>query len=121
MKERIICNDNKTKCDANAKCEPRKKDRGYNCKVKSFCSFALIGHSNNRQKQAVSLYFLSIIIFSVIFEQCKVGWAGNGFFCGRDTDLDGYPDETQACLDRRCFRVSYIIFFSAVVITVSGI
>ncbi|CAG5867788.1 unnamed protein product [Menidia menidia] len=25
--------------------------------------------------------------------QCGIGWAGNGFLCGKDTDIDGYPDE----------------------------
>nr|XP_025970928.1 thrombospondin-3 [Dromaius novaehollandiae] len=30
---------------------------------------------------------------------CNVGWAGNGNVCGRDTDLDGYPDEPLPCID----------------------
>ncbi|NXK88206.1 COMP protein, partial [Formicarius rufipectus] len=34
--------------------------------------------------------------------QCLVGWAGNGFVCGKDTDIDGVPDEKQRCSDRNC-------------------
>uniref|UniRef100_A0A670JRZ8 Thrombospondin 3 n=1 Tax=Podarcis muralis TaxID=64176 RepID=A0A670JRZ8_PODMU len=30
---------------------------------------------------------------------CSVGWAGNGNVCGRDTDIDGYPDEPLPCID----------------------
>ncbi|OCT66764.1 thrombospondin-3 isoform X1 [Xenopus laevis] len=30
---------------------------------------------------------------------CNIGWAGNGYTCGRDTDLDGYPDEPMPCID----------------------
>ncbi|KFO22607.1 Cartilage oligomeric matrix protein [Fukomys damarensis] len=34
--------------------------------------------------------------------QCAVGWAGNGLLCGRDTDLDGFPDEKLRCPERQC-------------------
>ncbi|XP_017583008.1 PREDICTED: cartilage oligomeric matrix protein isoform X1 [Corvus brachyrhynchos] len=34
--------------------------------------------------------------------QCLVGWAGNGYVCGKDTDIDGIPDEKQRCSDRKC-------------------
>ncbi|XP_069506231.1 thrombospondin-3 [Ambystoma mexicanum] len=30
---------------------------------------------------------------------CNVGWAGNGYVCGHDTDIDGYPDEPMPCID----------------------
>ncbi|XP_069505420.1 cartilage oligomeric matrix protein isoform X2 [Ambystoma mexicanum] len=33
---------------------------------------------------------------------CAVGWAGNGFLCGRDTDIDGFPDERLRCSDINC-------------------
>lgn len=35
--------------------------------------------------------------------KCTVGWAGNGFLCGRDTDLDGFPDKRLRCSDATCF------------------
>ncbi|XP_059725836.1 cartilage oligomeric matrix protein isoform X2 [Haemorhous mexicanus] len=34
--------------------------------------------------------------------QCLVGWAGNGYVCGKDTDIDGVPDEKQRCSDKKC-------------------
>lgn len=37
--------------------------------------------------------------------QCAVGWAGNGLLCGRDTDLDGFPDEKLRCSERQCRKV----------------
>ncbi|XP_038239768.1 cartilage oligomeric matrix protein [Dermochelys coriacea] len=33
---------------------------------------------------------------------CIVGWAGNGYVCGRDTDIDGFPDEKLRCTDQKC-------------------
>ncbi|XP_053321612.1 cartilage oligomeric matrix protein [Spea bombifrons] len=33
---------------------------------------------------------------------CMVGWAGNGFFCAKDTDIDGFPDEKLRCSDLQC-------------------
>ncbi|XP_068106211.1 thrombospondin-4 isoform X2 [Hyperolius riggenbachi] len=33
---------------------------------------------------------------------CTVGWAGNGYICGPDTDIDGYPDEALSCSDPTC-------------------
>ncbi|KAK5619814.1 Thrombospondin-4 [Crenichthys baileyi] len=34
--------------------------------------------------------------------QCGVGWAGNGYLCGTDTDIDGFPDERLNCPDMNC-------------------
>ncbi|XP_067105827.1 LOW QUALITY PROTEIN: thrombospondin-4-B [Osmerus mordax] len=34
--------------------------------------------------------------------QCGIGWAGNGYLCGKDTDIDGYPDEKLKCKDLNC-------------------
>ncbi|KAK2837350.1 hypothetical protein Q5P01_014562 [Channa striata] len=33
---------------------------------------------------------------------CGVGWAGNGYVCGKDTDIDGYPDRKLPCKDKSC-------------------
>uniref|UniRef100_W5LZP1 Si:ch211-43f4.1 n=1 Tax=Lepisosteus oculatus TaxID=7918 RepID=W5LZP1_LEPOC len=33
---------------------------------------------------------------------CGVGWAGNGYICGPDIDIDGFPDETLECSERNC-------------------
>ncbi|XP_077988515.1 cartilage oligomeric matrix protein-like [Glandiceps talaboti] len=36
------------------------------------------------------------------FCECQIGWSGNGFVCGRDSDIDGYPDEDLACSGANC-------------------
>uniref|UniRef100_A0A665WD55 Thrombospondin 4a n=1 Tax=Echeneis naucrates TaxID=173247 RepID=A0A665WD55_ECHNA len=33
---------------------------------------------------------------------CGVGWAGNGYKCGKDTDIDAYPDYNLQCRDNSC-------------------
>ncbi|XP_036675876.3 cartilage oligomeric matrix protein isoform X1 [Drosophila suzukii] len=35
---------------------------------------------------------------------CNVGWAGNGLLCGRDSDMDGWPDQKLECPDLHCQR-----------------
>ncbi|TMS03186.1 Thrombospondin-4-B [Larimichthys crocea] len=33
---------------------------------------------------------------------CGIGWAGNGYVCGKDTDIDAYPDNKLQCRDNHC-------------------
>ncbi|XP_060762969.1 thrombospondin-4a [Neoarius graeffei] len=33
---------------------------------------------------------------------CNIGWAGNGYVCGKDTDIDAYPDSKLPCQDTFC-------------------
>uniref|UniRef100_A0A8B9HJR8 Thrombospondin 4a n=1 Tax=Astyanax mexicanus TaxID=7994 RepID=A0A8B9HJR8_ASTMX len=33
---------------------------------------------------------------------CNIGWAGNGYVCGKDTDIDAHPDRTLQCQDANC-------------------
>ncbi|XP_056232317.1 thrombospondin-4a [Seriola aureovittata] len=33
---------------------------------------------------------------------CGIGWAGNGYACGKDTDIDAYPDNNLQCRDNNC-------------------
>ncbi|CAK8686124.1 unnamed protein product [Clavelina lepadiformis] len=33
---------------------------------------------------------------------CRVGWAGDGYLCGEDSDLDGFPDVALSCSDEHC-------------------
>lgn len=40
--------------------------------------------------------------------QCGVGWAGNGYVCGPDIDIDGFPDEKLDCPERNCNKVSLL-------------
>ncbi|XP_045352785.1 thrombospondin-4 [Leopardus geoffroyi] len=33
---------------------------------------------------------------------CGIGWAGDGYICGKDVDIDSYPDEELPCSARNC-------------------
>lgn len=33
---------------------------------------------------------------------CRIGFGGDGYFCGIDSDLDGWSDHTLNCSDIRC-------------------
>ncbi|XP_062867158.1 thrombospondin-4-B [Trichomycterus rosablanca] len=41
--------------------------------------------------------------------QCGIGWAGNGYLCGKDTDIDGYPDEKLRCRDPNCKKDNCVL------------
>lgn len=34
--------------------------------------------------------------------KCKLGYAGDGYHCGIDSDIDGFPDKSLECSDKRC-------------------
>ena len=42
----------------------------------------------------------------LLSSQCGVGWAGDGYICGKDVDIDSYPDEELPCSARNCKKVS---------------
>ena len=41
---------------------------------------------------------------------CKVGYAGNGFYCGNDSDADGIPDYALGCNATKSCRKDNCIF-----------
>jgi len=43
-----------------------------------------------------------IVVRNKAYCQCDVGYAGNGFMCGLDSDLDGFPDVELDCDDPQC-------------------
>jgi len=43
-----------------------------------------------------------IVVRNKAYCQCDVGYGGNGFLCGHDSDLDGFADEALDCDDIEC-------------------
>uniref|UniRef100_A0AAQ6ABJ8 Cartilage oligomeric matrix protein n=1 Tax=Amphiprion ocellaris TaxID=80972 RepID=A0AAQ6ABJ8_AMPOC len=41
--------------------------------------------------------------------RCGVGWAGNGYLCGPDTDIDGFPDDKLDCPERNCNKDNCVL------------
>ncbi|TNN73906.1 Thrombospondin-2 [Liparis tanakae] len=75
-------NGNGTHCeDENEVCEP------YNpCKDNT--------HTCHKYAQCVYLGLASEVLFKCV---CAVGFAGDGFLCGEDSDLDGWPNTRLTC------------------------
>uniref|UniRef100_A0A3Q3AM66 Thrombospondin 4a n=1 Tax=Kryptolebias marmoratus TaxID=37003 RepID=A0A3Q3AM66_KRYMA len=40
---------------------------------------------------------------------CGVGWAGSGYVCGKDTDIDAYPDNNLRCTDNTCKKDNCVL------------
>lgn len=102
-KPEISCGNSLTNpCDVNAQCIPE-RDGSVTCQVAPVFLFVFF----------VSLRPLYSYIFFLLFRpggfhcssQCGIGWAGNGYLCGKDTDIDGYPDEKLKCKDSNCRKV----------------
>lgn len=43
--------------------------------------------------------------------QCGVGWAGNGYLCGSDVDIDGFPDDKLDCPEKNCNKVGPVMVY----------
>lgn len=94
-KPEISCGNSLTNpCDANAQCVVE-RDGSISCQV-GLCTSCSLTYS----------VFVWVSEGFLLPSQCGIGWAGNGYLCGKDTDIDGYPDEKLRCKDTNCRKVS---------------
>lgn len=103
-KPEISCGNSLTNpCDVNAQCIPE-RDGSITCQVAPFFfSFFFL-----TENSICFFFFFHSILGGFILHsssQCGIGWAGNGYLCGKDTDIDGYPDEKLKCKDSSCRKV----------------
>lgn len=51
-------------------------------------------HTCHKYADCVYLGLASEVLFKCV---CAVGFAGDGFLCGEDSDLDGWPNKRLPC------------------------
>lgn len=94
-KPELSCGNSLTNpCDINAQCI-LERDGSISCQVGLHTFFHEQFHTH--AVRVPEGFHLS--------SQCGIGWAGNGYLCGKDTDIDGYPDEKLKCKDVNCRKV----------------
>ena len=70
-----------------------------------------IGYSSFTILWSVSqLNTINDLSLLMILLQCNNGYAGNGFTCGDDPDLDGYPSEGISCAGEEFGTCSQVCF-----------
>eukprot|EP00794_Sanderia_malayensis_P009735 gene9735-10730_t len=104
------CLEGKHKCDPLAKCINQKG--GYKCgqcktgyakNSVGKCRRIKLCHGRPGSKSnPCSMYAKCIEKDHSAFCECRIGFAGNGYICARDSDMDGYPDVALNCTEAAC-------------------